>query len=536
MSVESGEGGAGAPNNAEGVKLPEGWAWATVGDLLVGSDTGKSFKCDPRPAAPEEWGIIKVSAMTWGEFRSAENKALLDNTLVNRNYEIQSGDILVSRANTVEHVGAPVLVGDVRPRLLLSDKSLRFTPGSTVDRDWFVYWLRSSAVRKAIAAKASGTSDSMRNISQSDLKAIVLPIPPAAEQRRIADALDVRLTRLDKIEARLAATQQHLERLGDRVMAAAATGVLAHDADPQHVSIEASPGVVDGELPALATGWRWARLQNIAEVVGGVAKDSKKQDDSGLPEVPYLRVANAQRARLDLSRVTKIRVAPKALEKLRLQDGDLLMTEGGDRDKLGRGWIWEEQIEECIHQNHLFRARIQDHVTHPKLLGWYVNSAARSWFESNGKQSVNLASISISKVKLLPVPVPSTDPQELEDFVALGERVLTRFHRLTAACEEGLAHTAALRRTLLAEAFAGKLVPQDPDDEPAEDLLKRIRAEREEAEAERKAARRAAAQARRKSRSSAKQPAFTGAPPPAPTSKPPLPEGEQTTLPLEFTE
>ncbi|MFD8159671.1 restriction endonuclease subunit S [Streptomyces malaysiensis] len=531
MSVERGEAGTGASEP----KLPQGWAWATVGEILVRSDSGKSFKCEPRPATTDEWGIIKVSAMTWGEFQESENKALLDESLVNSAYEIRVGDILVSRANTVDHVGAPVLVEEVRPRLLLSDKSLRFMPGSAVDRNWFVYWLRSPAVRRAIEGKASGTSDSMRNISQSDLRAISIPVPPADEQGRIAAALNNRLTRLEQIEARLVATQQHLERLGNMVMAAAATGVLASDAEPQHAPIDSSSAVVDGELPPLPTGWHWARLQDIANVVGGVTKDSKSQDDSDLPEVPYLRVANAQRAQLDLSRVTKIRVSPKALEKLRLRNGDLLMTEGGDRNKLGRGWIWEDQIQQCIHQNHLFRARILEHATHPKLLGWYVNSVARSWFEANGKQSVNLASISISKVKLLPVPVPPTDQEEQQDFVALGERVLSRFRRLATACEQGLAHTAALRRSLLTAAFAGRLVSQDSQDEPAEDLLKRVRAEREAAEAERKAARRAAVQAKRKKQQSAAK-LSTAAPPPRPAAHTPLPEGEQTTLPLEFTE
>lgn len=532
MSVEISEEGTRAPGKADRAELPGGWAWATVEDLLIGSDAGKSFKCEPRPASPDEWGIVKVSAMTWGEFRPGENKALLDETLVNAAYEIHAGDILVSRANTVEHVGAPVLVEEVRPRLLLSDKSLRFQPGSGVDRKWLIYWLRSPIVRKAVAAKATGTSDSMRNISQSDLKAIPLPVPPSSEQRRIADALGERIARLEATELKLRTAERRLEQLRDFVMSAAATGVLAWDADPQHSPIATSPAVKDGTLPPLATGWRWARLQDIAEVVGGVTKDSKSEHDPAFTEVPYLRVANAQRAQLKLSQVTKMRVAPKVLEKLRLRNGDLLMAEGGDRDKLGRGWIWEDQIEGCIHQNHLFRGRIQERATHPKLLGWYVNSAARPWFEANAKQSVNLASISISKVKLLPVPVPPADAQEQADFVGLGERVLARLDRLATACEKGLNHTAALRRALLAEAFAGRLVPQNPEDESAEDLLKQIRTERETAQSEQKAARRAAAKAKRKSPAKPHAPAPSDAPPASDT---PLPEGEQATLPMEFT-
>ncbi|HEX5534762.1 MAG TPA: restriction endonuclease subunit S [Actinomycetales bacterium] len=231
MSVENGEGGTEVPadevpSEAEETGLPEGWAWGTVGDLVVRSDAGKSFKCEPRPATPEEWGIIKVSAMTWGEFRPAENKALLDEELVDPTYEIQKDDVLVSRANTVDHVGAPVLVGEVRPRLLLSDKSIRFQPGLEVDRKWFTYWLRSPAVRKEVESKATGTSDSMRNISQPDLKAIGIPVPPAAEQRRIAEALDNYLARLDAIETLLHAAQAQVSALRRACLTEAFAGRL----------------------------------------------------------------------------------------------------------------------------------------------------------------------------------------------------------------------------------------------------------------------------------------------------------------------
>ncbi|MHB9759891.1 restriction endonuclease subunit S [Streptomyces sp. BYX5S] len=226
MSTESNEIGTDVPTGTGQAELPTGWAWGTVGDLLVKTDAGKSFKCDPRPAAPDEWGIITVTAMTWGEFRPDENKALLDERLVNPSYEIHEGDVLVSRANTVEHVGAPVLVGEVRSRLLLSDKSIRFQPGLEVDRKWFTYWLRSPAVRKEVEAKASGTSDSMRNISQPDLKAISVPIPPAAEQQRITEALDRHLARLDSIDAALRAAQDQVNELRRACLVEAFAGRL----------------------------------------------------------------------------------------------------------------------------------------------------------------------------------------------------------------------------------------------------------------------------------------------------------------------
>ncbi|MDG4793017.1 restriction endonuclease subunit S [Micromonospora sp. WMMD1082] len=157
--------------------------------------------------------------------------------------------------------------------------------------------------------------------------------------------------------------------------------------------------------------WRWAALGEIADVVGGVTKDSKLQSRPDLVEVPYLRVANVQRGRIDLSSVATIRVPPRKAAQLELQSGDVLLNEGGDRDKLGRGWVWQGQIPGCIHQNHVFRARIRDGLLHPKLLAWYANEVAHKWFELNGKQSVNLASISLSKVRTFPVPVPPVEEQ-----------------------------------------------------------------------------------------------------------------------------
>lgn len=167
--------------------------------------------------------------------------------------------------------------------------------------------------------------------------------------------------------------------------------------------------------------WVWATLGEIAEVVGGVTKDSKKQSDPSLPEVPYLRVANVQRGYLDLSEISKIRVPQSTVTKLRLQSGDVLLNEGGDRDKLGRGWIWQGQIPDCIHQNHVFRARLAG-TLHPKLLAWYANGLAQEWFERNASQSVNLASISLSTIKRLPVPLPPVEEQR-RIVVALEEHL-----------------------------------------------------------------------------------------------------------------
>jgi type I restriction enzyme, S subunit len=153
-------------------ELPSGWAEAPMGDLLIDIEAGRSFRCSARPAAVDEWGVIKVSAMTWREFDEGENKAVLDDAQVDPRFEIRSGDVLFSRANTVNHVGAVVQVRDTRPKLLLSDKSLRLVSRQGVYPRWLLYYLRSPRARRYLESLATGTSDSMRNISQANLRGL----------------------------------------------------------------------------------------------------------------------------------------------------------------------------------------------------------------------------------------------------------------------------------------------------------------------------------------------------------------------------
>ncbi|WP_083706990.1 restriction endonuclease subunit S [Intrasporangium flavum] len=174
-----------------------------LGDLLTEISAGKSFGASSSPATADEWGIIKVSAMTWGQFDPGENKAVPADR-VDPRFEIRSGDLLVSRANTSEYVGASVLVGDVRPRLLLSDKSLRITPRADVSSEWLWRALQAPSARRQISALATGTKDSMRNISQGSLRRVQVPLHDSRQQ---ATALAT-FAQVDAATRRLAAQVQ----------------------------------------------------------------------------------------------------------------------------------------------------------------------------------------------------------------------------------------------------------------------------------------------------------------------------------------
>ena len=183
-----------APDTANLPFLPDGWCWATLDQLIDTIEAGKSFKCQTHPANLEEWGIIKVSAMSWGEFKEEENKAVFPNSIINPNYEIKPYDLLLSRANTSELVGASVLVKNCRTKLLLSDKSMRLIVNKMIDRRWIAFALSSQPIRKQMSDVATGTSDSMRNISQEKVENVIIALPSSTEQIEIINVLELLLS------------------------------------------------------------------------------------------------------------------------------------------------------------------------------------------------------------------------------------------------------------------------------------------------------------------------------------------------------
>jgi type I restriction enzyme, S subunit len=196
-----------------------------LGELVSRIEAGKSFGGPGGPALPDEWGVIKVSAMTWGSFRSEENKAVPANA-ANPRYEIRNGDLLLSRANTSAYVGASVLVQSARPRLLLSDKSLRLVPKAGVDPQWLQLALSSPTTRRQISALATGTKESMRNISQKALLTVRIPAADGRQQEVDIGAVSRLTDAQDLLSKSIAAVSQRRESLRKSLLAAAFSGRL----------------------------------------------------------------------------------------------------------------------------------------------------------------------------------------------------------------------------------------------------------------------------------------------------------------------
>ncbi|MCO6457478.1 MAG: restriction endonuclease subunit S [Pirellulaceae bacterium] len=207
-------------------ELPEGWCWASLGQLLHGIEAGKSFECLTRPAELDEWGVVKVSAMTWGTFLEEEQKAIPPKAAFDPSDEIKPNDMLLSRSNTTQLVGATVLVGNCRPRLLLSDKSLRLRASKIVNLLWLHTAMSSSLARSQLSAMATGTSDSMRNVSQDKIKSVILPLPPIAEHQCIVDETSERLSQIDASDAAINHGLRRAARLRQSILKQAFKGKL----------------------------------------------------------------------------------------------------------------------------------------------------------------------------------------------------------------------------------------------------------------------------------------------------------------------
>jgi type I restriction enzyme S subunit len=192
-------------------------------------------------------------------------------------------------------------------------------------------------------------------------------------------------------------------------------------------------------------------LGELAEIVSGITK-GRRLNGTPTRVVPYLAVVNVQERALDLSVAKTIAATESEIDKLRLVSGDLLLTEGGDPDKLGRGTLWNDELPECIHQNHIFRVRLTVGALRPTFLNWLVSSSrGRQYFLRSAKQTTGIASINMTQLRQFPVLLP---PTEHQDRFAASLSVVERLK--TSHCTS-LASLDALFASLQHRAFNGEL-------------------------------------------------------------------------------
>lgn len=299
-----------------------------------------------------------------------------------------------------------------------------------------------------------------QTIDYSELSRSNLPLPPLAEQRAIVRYLD----HVDRRIRRYVGAKRKLIGLLEEEKQAVINQAVTRGLEP---SVPLKPSGVEW-LRDVPEHWEVRRLKQVSVVQTGITL-GKNYRDTELIARPYLRVANVQSSRLDLSTVTTVHVPQSEIDKATLRFGDVLMTEGGDIDKLGRGCVWSEEIQDCLHQNHVFAVRPNRAVLLPEFLVAAMGSSyGRTYFQTTAKQTTNLASTNRFTLGNFFLLLPDAiEQQSILDHVAdrceCLDSDIARTHRQIELIEE-------YRTRLIADVVTGKLdvreaagLPDEPD-------------------------------------------------------------------------
>lgn len=217
-------------------------------------------------------------------------------------------------------------------------------------------------------------------------------------------------------------------------------------------------GQIETEFGLVPENWKPMALDDCATVQTGVAK-GRKFSDAEMVDVPYLRVANVQDGHLDLAEMKEIHIRRSEVERYRLQTGDVVLTEGGDFDKLGRGFIWRGELDLCVHQNHVFAVRPDRASLLPEFFAYLAQSSyGKAYFLKVAHKTTNLACINSTKLKAFPVLIPPTldEQQEIVD-------ILDALDRSNGFQKRKLAVLEDLSQTLLRKLISGQTRVSDLD-------------------------------------------------------------------------
>lgn len=454
--------------------LPPGWEWATlddIGDYINGRAFKRSeWSSDGRP-------IIRIQNLTgtsdvYNYYRGELNE---DNTAHN-------GDLLISWAATL---GSYIWHG---PDAAINQHI--FKVHSYVDVRFHHYLVDHLVKRLYGQTQGSG----MVHITRGRFGGLTFMLPPIAEQRRIVAALEDHLSRLDAGVDLFHQAQKRTSALGDALAHAATVGELV-DPLPDDIPAEEfyrqilatrqklvvdrrrepanRSNVVEPQVPA---HWAVVSLDSLCWDIqyGTSAKASVHNDEAS---IPVIRMGNVQDGTLRMSNLKYLPLNHRDAEPLILSDGDILFNRTNSLELVGKSAVYRDQLGPATFASYLIRCRPVPGVE-PGWINLVINSPiGQRYVRAVASQQVGQANVNGTKLASMPIPLPPPKEQHriMDDVTELRQAVERNAAEVLGAASR--AHR--LRRSLLTEAFAGRLVPQDPSDEPASVLLERIRAERE---------------------------------------------------------
>lgn len=325
---------------------------------------------------PDDWSeeglpIIRIQDLTGNSYQM--NRYAGD---YNPKYEVNRGDVLISWSASL---GVYVWQGE---KALLNQHIFKVIfDKCDVDKSFYVHQV--AAILEKAASQAHGAT--MKHLTKPVFDALPFYLPDLLTQQRIADTLD-------KVSEGIEVCRRMLGELD--------------------LMVKAKFGEMFGDMLLNSKHWSECTLESLADIVSGITKGRKTKDEN-LIEVPYMAVSNVKDGHIDWRTVKTIMATTQEINQYRLQSDDVLMTEGGDPDKVGRGAIIKNPPENCIHQNHIFRVRLNEKVILPTFFAEYLqHQKAKRYFLGCAKQTTGIASINMRQLKAMPVLLPPIELQE----------------------------------------------------------------------------------------------------------------------------
>ena len=412
-------------------EIPEGWEVSKL-KYLGRYVNGYPFK-------PDDWGdkgkpIIRIQDLTG----SNDSPNYYDGD-IDAKYHIKNGDILVSWAATLD--AFIWNKGDG----LLNQHIFKAIPQEEKITSYFFFWMIKEAMQNMNNDNKHGIF--MQHVTLDVFNNFPVPLPPLSEQKRIATYLFQKISKADIMLDDTLSSITGYKKLKQAVITQAVTKGVRGEREMKDSGVEWI-----GEIPK---EWRKTQLRHCATIKSGITLGKSYRKDTVLIERPYLRVANVQGGYVDLNDLATIEVTPDEDLKYRLHSGDVLMTEGGDRDKLGRGCVWHGEIEPCLHQNHVFAVQTNETILLPEFLEYLTASdVGRSYFDVTAIKTTNLACTSSSKVLAFTIPLPPIEEQiEIVSFI---KKRSLELNKLIMKKELLVQELESYKKSLIYEVVTGK--------------------------------------------------------------------------------
>lgn len=376
---------------------------AKLGDIATYIN-GYAFK--PQDWSDEGIPIIRIQDLTGNSYQANRY-----NGEYASKYEVNDGDVLISWSASL---GVYIWHGE---KAVLNQHIFKVVfDKERISKDFFVHQV--GLILENAASDAHGAT--MKHLTKPVFDALPFYLPPYEKQCEIAEVLD-------KVTSLISLRKQQLAKLDELVKA-------------RFVEMF-------GDVLLNSMQWPEKTLENMADIVSGITK-GRKTAEADLQEVPYMAVSNVKDGYIDWTTVKTILATRQEIEQYRLMPDDILMTEGGDPDKVGRGAIIKVPLKNSIHQNHIFRVRLDEQEILPSFFAEYLrHQKAKRYFLGCAKQTTGIASINMRQLRALPTLVPPLSLQK--QFAAFVERV----DQQKQTVQQGLEKLELMKKALMQEYF-----------------------------------------------------------------------------------